>query len=84
MAATSRSAQTAEVLQRLRQTSGARPGLTPKDALDFGCYRLAARIFDLRQAGHDIATLWEGDGDRRYARYVLLHSASGRGSSGVI
>ncbi len=29
--------------------------LTPQDALArFGCFRLAARVWDLRQAGHDI------------------------------
>lgn len=29
--------------------------LTPADALErYGCFRLAARIYDLRKAGHDI------------------------------
>jgi hypothetical protein len=28
--------------------------LTQKDALEFGCYRLSARILDLKELGHDI------------------------------
>lgn len=30
--------------------------ITPMDAMGFGCYRLAARIWDLRNEGHDIVT----------------------------
>ena len=30
--------------------------ITPMDALKFGCYRLAARIYDLRRDGHAILT----------------------------
>lgn len=30
--------------------------ITPMDAMGFGCYRLAARIWDLRKEGHDIVT----------------------------
>jgi hypothetical protein len=63
-------AQTLEVLQHLETGP-----LTPKDALRFGCFRLAARIYDLRTAGNIIVTMWESDGDRRYARYVLIRHA---------
>jgi hypothetical protein len=63
--------QNVEVLRHLEASS-----LTPKDALKFGCFRLAARIFDLRQAGYVISTVYEGDGVRRYARYVLLRHAA--------
>ncbi len=31
--------------------------ITPKDALQFGCMRLAARIKDLRDSGHNIHTV---------------------------
>ena len=32
-------------------------GITPMDALEnFGCFRLGARIYDLRKAGMDIVT----------------------------
>lgn len=50
--------------------------ITPASALDeYGCFRLAARIWDLRQAGHDIVTYWESDGHKRWASYKLLKSA---------
>ena len=49
--------------------------LTPLDALDrFGCFRLGARIWDLKRAGHLIATEWETDGRKRWARYRLVLS----------
>ncbi len=39
----------------------------------FGCYRLAARINDLRNDGHLIETITVHTGKgKRYARYVLL------------
>jgi biotin operon repressor len=31
--------------------------ITPKDALEFGCMRLAARIKDLRDGGYNIHTV---------------------------
>jgi hypothetical protein len=53
--------------------------LTPSQALrDFRCFRLAARIYDLRKSGHSIATTWEHGERKRWARYVLLKSASRR------
>ena len=46
--------------------------LTPLDALDlYGCFRLAARIDDLRAEGLDIETIIERRGRKRYARYKL-------------
>jgi hypothetical protein len=63
-------AQCAMILSALKSGRS----LTPADALrDYGCFRLAARIYDLRNAGHDIATTWERDENKRWARYVLLH-----------
>lgn len=49
--------------------------LTPLEALDmFGCFRLGARVWDLKQAGHDIRSrmiaLANG---KRVARYLLIH-----------
>ena len=44
-------------------------GLTPIDALnEVGCFRLAARVAELRTQGHSIETI---DG-RTWARYRLL------------
>lgn len=54
--------------------------ITPMEALwEFGCYRLGARIWDLRHDGHSISTeKVEGrdrNGEReRYARYRLEES----------
>lgn len=47
--------------------------LTPMDALHrFGCFRLAARVRDLREQGHAIAAeqVVGADG-KRYARYSI-------------
>ncbi len=46
--------------------------ITPIDALAlYGCFRLAARINDLRNDGLEIETTIEQQGDKRYARYSL-------------
>jgi hypothetical protein len=46
--------------------------LTPLDALeDFGCFRLAARVADLRREGLDIECHRETDNGKHYARYRL-------------
>ncbi len=46
--------------------------LTPLDALeDFGCFRLAARVADLRRDGLDIECSTETTNGKRYARYRL-------------
>lgn len=52
-------------------------GITPRDAMCFGCYRLGARIFDLKKAGHAISTtiitVTNRDGTRsNVARYTLV------------
>lgn len=50
--------------------------LTPLDALHrFGCLRLGARIWDLRQDGHPIEKEWETDGHKRWARYSMRSRA---------
>jgi len=48
--------------------------ITPMTALRlYGCFRLAARILDLRNDGHDIKTdmVWIKKGEKRVARYSL-------------
>lgn len=56
------------ILAALRQ----RGSLTPLEALqDFGVFRLAARIHELRLDGNLIVCKWETRNGKRYARYVL-------------
>ena len=51
--------------------------LTPLDALErFGCFRMAARVRDLRDRGHHIHTEIVEQGGKRFARYSLV---GGRG-----
>ena len=51
--------------------------ITQAEAINlYGCYRLAARIYDLRQAGYNISTVEEEPRNRygqkgKHARYVL-------------
>lgn len=50
--------------------------ITPKDAwIKFGCYRLGARIYDLRQEGWEIVDINKGTKDR-FARYILKKEVS--------
>ncbi len=50
--------------------------ITPLQALHrFGCFRLGARIWDLRQAGHRIEKSWDENGRKRWARYKLVKAA---------
>ena len=64
--------QNAMVLEHLT-----RGPITPIDALRlYGCFRLAARIYDLRQIGHNIITtrVLNAEGNP-YAEYHLLKQA---------
>ena len=48
--------------------------ITPLDALeDYGCFRLGARIYDLRREGHPIQTenFRDPQSGKHYARYWL-------------
>ena len=59
-----------QILALLKRRSSR--GITSWDALsEIGCMRLAARIYDLRCAGHDIQTRMEDTGSTKIARYVL-------------
>jgi hypothetical protein len=47
--------------------------ITPLDALKkFGCLRLAARINDLRDAGHFVRTDIVRKNGKKFARYSLI------------
>lgn len=47
-------------------------GIDPLTALNkFGCFRLGARIFDLRREGHNIKTIIVDGHNKRYAKYIL-------------
>ncbi len=47
--------------------------ITPIEALEqYGCFRLAARIADLRRDGYEIHTEMVERGDKRWARYHLM------------
>lgn len=60
------------ILEHLRWAS-----ITPLEAQTFfRCWRLAARIFDLRQKGHIIhTTIVKNDNGTHFARYTLLRQA---------
>lgn len=45
--------------------------ITQREAVMLGCYRLSARIHDLRDAGFDIETRFETKGNSTYARYFM-------------
>ncbi|WP_100137869.1 helix-turn-helix domain-containing protein [Snodgrassella alvi] len=68
---TTKATQTSQILEYLKDGNS----ITPLDALrKFGCMRLGARIYDLRQDGHVINTRMVKDekSRRRYARYSLV------------
>ena len=65
--------QTEKILRHLRDYGS----ITPLEALqEYGCMRLGARIYDLKQDGHDIRTTFETARNRygektSYAKYTL-------------
>lgn len=62
--------QTQQILSHLRQHGA----ITPIEALrKYGCFRLGARVYDLKRDGHDIQThIVKRDG-KRFARYSIAH-----------
>lgn len=47
--------------------------ITPLEALrEYGCFRLGARIWDLKQAGHPIEMTLANSGDKHFASYRLV------------
>ena len=64
--------QNEQILQRLK----AGP-MTALDALEHcGCFRLSARIYDLRSEGHVIASEIIKVNDKRVAQYRLLRRST--------
>lgn len=59
--------------KRILEYHKAGNGITPMDALDlFGCFRLGARIADLKRMGYDIVTeRVKVEGGKYVARYHL-------------
>lgn len=48
-------------------------GITPLDALQrFGCFRLGARVWDLKKQGWDIEMKMVSSNGKRFAEYRLL------------
>lgn len=63
-----RQSQNAGILQALKE--GAH--ITPMGALRrFGCFRLSARIADIRKMGYNVKTRIVSKGDKRFAEYSL-------------
>lgn len=63
--------QTAHILDHLK-----RAPITPLEALTkFGCFRLGARIWELRQDGHAIETEYVTKDGKTFARYHLKENA---------
>lgn len=65
--------QNEQILMHMRNHKGT---ITNHEAIEMGCYRLAARIGDLRSAGHKIVTeikRYEYEGKHyQYAEYHLI------------
>ncbi len=65
--------QNAEILRLLKTH---RQGITAIDAMsEANCWRLAARVHDLRSAGHEIETRMEDHSNGKHARYFLKRVA---------
>jgi len=60
--------QNKQILKALQQ--GRR--LTPLAALqEFGCFRLGARIYDLRKEGYEIESELKSENGKQYSEYYL-------------
>lgn len=58
--------------QQIKAALQSGAAITPIDALNqYGCFRLAARIDELRREGLDIETITQTRNGKRYAAYVL-------------
>ena len=64
--------QNKEILEYLRTGNT----LTPIQALKkFNCFRLGARIYDLKEKGYSIQTKMISDGRKRFAEYKLVDNS---------
>lgn len=60
--------QANQILKHLKNGNG----ITPLTALqNYGCFRLAAVIFNLKKEGYNIKTTIIKDNDKKFARYKL-------------
>ena len=51
--------------------------ITPIEALNlYGCFRLSARIKDLRDDGHNIQTEIINSGNKQFANYKLINNGN--------
>lgn len=65
--------KTESQLSKIRSTLISGQKITPIDALvNFGCFRLSARIADLRDEGMNIHTEMVEDNGKRFAQYSLV------------
>jgi hypothetical protein len=63
-----------QILRALKQGQH----LTPLQALErFGCFRLGARIHNLKERGWDIAKVWVEAKGKRFASYYLVGNTGG-------
>lgn len=61
--------QTRQIIDHLQDGNS----LSPIEALNmFGCFRLSARIHDIKQLGFDVKTDIVLAGGKRYAKYSFL------------
>jgi hypothetical protein len=63
--------QTESQNQKVLQYMERHGTITAKDAINFGCFRLSARIYDLKKRGHDIQTQIKRRDLMRWAEYSL-------------
>lgn len=67
----SEKSQTDQILKHMQEGYG----ITPITALNnYGCFRLAAVVFDLKREGHDIKTTIIRENNKKFARYKLRQS----------
>ena len=60
--------QTEQILNYLKKGNK----ITPLEALNqFGCFRLASRIWDIRNSGHNIQSMRITKGDKNFCQYSL-------------
>lgn len=65
--------QNKKILHHLKSNGS----ITPIEALnEYGCFRLAARIKDLRDEGHNILTEIVSNDGKKYARYCYINGAN--------
>jgi hypothetical protein len=60
--------QTQKILDRLKEGKS----ITPLEALqDYGCFRLGARIWELKKMGYNVRSEIVTENDKSFAKYSL-------------